>query len=292
MLNRIGNTFSKSQTNANYERLEATGSYTVGRGLLQGCELSDGGSLVLHVGSGVYHLQGCSYIIDSTISYLLPASDTFSIWIDENGDVSHTTSDVDSGDLVCLGRVTTGVSTITVTTTGRVSLLRTDSDTPGVYSLGNAIKFDGVNARIGVGTASPTKALDVVGDAQIGGNHSVSGNQNVTGTVIASGHIPTPTSIATLTADLTLTKSMANLQILTASGANRKVILPSSVDWGTNFVIRNVGTSNNILVRDSGDTTTIATLTPGLSTTIATLPPSGGGSTPVWPSSATTEAGV
>jgi hypothetical protein len=278
-LKQVGVYLSRSELNENIAKMEATGDYVVGRGVLSGLDLTDGGSLSLQVHSGVYHLMGSSVIVDSTLTLTMPASGTNSVWIDENKTLSYTSSDVDSGDLVCLGRVTTSGGVITITENGRVYLMRTSPSTPGTYNLGTGIVMDGVNSRVGIGTDSPTNALEVVGNLQTS-TADVDGAATVGATLTVSGHIPIPTAIETLTTHKHLTKTMANMQVLTASGANRKVMMPTTLDWGTNFTIVNGGSSNNILVRDSGDTATIATLTPGQSVKISAAYDSG---VPGWP---------
>ena len=72
--------------------------------------------------------------------------------------------------------------------------------------------------------------------------------------------------VATLSASRTLTTSSAHVQTLTASGANRDVVLPATLGGaraaGQWYVIRNAGASNNLVVKDSAGTT-IVTLAPG-----------------------------
>lgn len=317
MLNRIGNYFSSSEQNANQVRLEASAEALHGRGVISGLTMS-GSGLVLTIGTGVYHLLGSAYVVGSSLSYTVPGSSTVSIWIDEFGTVSHTTSSADISDLVCLGRITATSSITSVTESGRNYLLRTDSTAPGVYKIGGGLYFDGQNTKIGIGTTSPATELEVVGTSKtstatitgaatvgstlgvtgattLSSTLSVSGTSSLhtitaSGTITATGQIPNPTNVQTLTSNKTLSKDDANLQIITASGANRKVFLPGTMDWGTNFIIRNVGTSNNVIVRDPTDTWTVATLTPGQSAIVNPVPPDGGGAA-VWPDTVTPSDG-
>lgn len=71
--------------------------------------------------------------------------------------------------------------------------------------------------------------------------------------------------VATLTGDRTLSGTSAHAQYLTASGANRNVLLPALGPNGAGqwFIIRNAGASNNIVVKTSDGGTTVVTLTPG-----------------------------
>lgn len=295
-LNRIGTYLSSSEQNTNQVRLEASAESIHGRGVISGMTMTDAGSGVASISTGVYHILGSSYVT-TTLTYTIPASSTVSLWIDENGTLSHTTSTTDSGDLVCLGRITRTGSTLTITENGRNYLLRTSSTTPGVYKIGTGIYFDGPNTKLGIGTTTPTNNFEVAGtsllaNTTVGGTLGVTGAVSLSNTLTSTAQIPTPTNVQTLTSDKTLVKGDANLQIITASGANRKVILPATLDWGTHFTIANVGTSNNVLVRDSADSATVCTLAPGELTKVSASVPSGGGSSPIWPTSTTPSSGV
>lgn len=74
---------------------------------------------------------------------------------------------------------------------------------------------------------------------------------------------------ATITATRTLTIRSDKFQKITASGANRDVVLPavgrSVALW---FVIANAGSSNNVVVKNAA-AATIVTLTPGMSCIVA-----------------------
>lgn len=73
-------------------------------------------------------------------------------------------------------------------------------------------------------------------------------------------------AVATITGDRTLNGSSAQFQKITASGANRNVVLPAipSNGFGNGqwFVVWNAGASNNVVVKDSS-AATVVTLTPG-----------------------------
>lgn len=71
--------------------------------------------------------------------------------------------------------------------------------------------------------------------------------------------------VATLTGNRTLDGTSAQFQSLTASGADRNVVLTALGARGAGqwFVIRNAGASNNIVVKKSDGSTTVATLAPG-----------------------------
>ena len=83
-----------------------------------------------------------------------------------------------------------------------------------------------------------------------------------------NGHQPTAVNIETLSGNKTLTLTDANYQRLTASGSNRRVIMPSSATHDKWFRIVNAGASNNILIYDPTNTTLWATLTPAQETNI------------------------
>lgn len=81
-----------------------------------------------------------------------------------------------------------------------------------------------------------------------------------------SRHEPqgTPVRTANLAADLQLDEADAPVQVLTPTGATRKVRLPSSPDVRQTIRIHNAAAATyDILVRDADDTTTITTLPPG-----------------------------
>jgi hypothetical protein len=90
-------------------------------------------------------------------------------------------------------------------------------------------------------------------------------------------------AIATITGNRTLNGSSSQVQQITASGANRTVLLPAIASNGLGngqwFLVSNAGASNNVLVKDSAGTTTVATLTPGDWVVVMSY---GSSSTPTW----------
>ena len=52
--------------------------------------------------------------------------------------------------------------------------------------LGDTLKIDGNNNRVGVNSTAPTEALDVVGNITASGNITAGGNLSITGTIPAS----------------------------------------------------------------------------------------------------------
>ena len=52
--------------------------------------------------------------------------------------------------------------------------------------LGDTLKIDGNNNRVGVNSTTPTEALDVVGNIKASGNITAEGNLSITGTIPAS----------------------------------------------------------------------------------------------------------
>ena len=52
--------------------------------------------------------------------------------------------------------------------------------------LGDTLKIDGNNNRVGVNSTAPTEALDVVGNIKASGNITAEGNLSITGTIPAS----------------------------------------------------------------------------------------------------------
>jgi hypothetical protein len=100
---------------------------------------------------------------------------------------------------------------------GVLTLISTAHATKGKILLGASSAFDELNTRLGIGTASPAVALDVVGglsttgDQVCGGNHSVAGDLPVTGVgqsrVISKGSAESRTS-TTLSNDATLTATV------------------------------------------------------------------------------------
>ena len=52
--------------------------------------------------------------------------------------------------------------------------------------LGDTLKIDGNNNRVGINSTAPTEALDVVGNITASGNITAGGNLSITGTIPAS----------------------------------------------------------------------------------------------------------
>lgn len=269
-LNRLGDYLSQTLWNQNVDKQEALTNNCVGRGVVSGVALSAGSGLVLNVGAGVVVGDGAALNVASQ-TYTVPASGTYQIQIDTSTNtISHqaTLSDP-GGTIVVLGRVVTGTSTITsVNETGRRFVMR--STAPGVYKFGDdQIVID------------PSVGIEVAGEMR-SQTALVEGTAQLQGTVTFSQHVALPVNTETISADKTLTVTSPNVQVLTASGANRKVILPASPGWGSNFRIINAGASNSLLVRNPADTTTITTIAPGEGYEYYPASPSGGGSSPEW----------
>ncbi len=101
------------------------------------------------------------------------------------------------------------------------------------------------------------------------------------------GNIAWPVNTETITATKQLIATDNNVQVLTASGANRNVDMPdpTTVTAGYEWRIINGGSSNNVVVRSYGGGTTIATLTPGQAVTVRPVFSAGSLS---WPTAALT----
>jgi hypothetical protein len=70
-------------------------------------------------------------------------------------------------------------------------------------------------------------------------------------------------NVETISATKTLTDGDCQMQLLTASGANRDVKLPPEAVTNHVHIIYNNGASNNLVVKDDSAATTFATLEPG-----------------------------
>lgn len=145
--------------------LELLGTFGIGRGVLDGLALSDGGGLVLNVSAGT--LFGTSAVeFEDATTVALTGSVTRYIWRDESGNFTQTTTIADpGGTYVCLGKVVTGVSSITsISTTGRMSCWRNTA--LRVWQLGQGLIYaDQETNRVGIRQTTPLYPLDVsVGD--------------------------------------------------------------------------------------------------------------------------------
>lgn len=308
-----------------------------GRGVIYGMDLTDGGGLTVNCSAGAINGQAGGIDLDST-SYVLPPSSTVYVWADEGAEPDNlsdprypnftTTVSLSDpgGTYVCLGRVTTGVSTISsIVTTGRMDLNRWTSLWKWVVG-GTTLAVDVENNRVGVKTLTPTTDFEVSGTARatIGqfvdqvevvervGDPSAPTNKVLLyakddgGTALfwrdessvrqlteagriyldvptVSGQQSKSVNVESLSANKTLLITDANWQYLTASGANRDVLMPATAPRGVWFRIINAGASNNLVVKTNDGLTTICTLTPGQMT--PEFFPIGG--TPAWPTSLT-----
>lgn len=240
-----GGKLSAALQNADADSLEGLGVYGWGRGVISGIVLSNGGGLTVAWTAGWVNTLAPKYIAAGSVT--LAPSSTLYLWMDNEGNVSTTgTSTYPGGEVFCLGYVVTGVATITsIAETNRYELARMTAE--GTYQIGkNAVQIDTLNDRVGIGGAPVAGvALNVTGDVAILGGHIKVGN---TATIMVG--------------TLTLTTSSDNVQIVTASGADRKILLPSPGPerW---FDIVNIGATYDAHVRDAADANTIAVVRPG-----------------------------
>lgn len=302
-LNQLGDYLNQALWNENVASLEAAFDKTVGRGVLKGCALTDGGGLVLNIGAGTVAGAGAALVVESQ-AFTVPDDATVQIQIDAStGTITSQAGLSDPGaPLVVLGRVTAASGALTVIAeTGRVWLLRTDPSEPGVYRLGSdAVVIDpstGITAAgqlhggsaVITGTSTLQGAVDCDGTFNADGAATLGSTLAVTGAVTASDDLSVSGQLSTaehfspavneevISADKTLTATDPNLQVLEASGATRKLILPTGA-YGMSFTVMNKGDTNAIDVRDPGDTTTIESLAAGEVGVYAYQPASGGGS--------------
>lgn len=246
-----GSVISEAEWDENIDSLELEGYQVHGRGVVTGLVLSIGSGLVVNISAGVANILRAKSI--SSTSYTMPPSVTRYLWIDLAGAVTPSaTSAYPGGQVVCLGKAISGVSTISsVSEDNRDEIARMVSR--GSYEIGKSnVYVDYLNGYVGV-NKTPTQAFDVSGAAKF--------DAIVQGPALV--HVPNQ---QTLSADLTLTSTSARVQELTPSGADRKVILPSGTPTlGDRFEIWNKAASSgyNLLVRDAADATTLYTMKPG-----------------------------
>lgn len=263
-LNRLGDYLSQQIWNQNVEALEAAAAENIGRGILSGCELSAGTGLNVIVGTGVLHGGGSAVKINPSMSYLMPASGTYSLWFNcSTKALTHVSGSADPGEpLVCLGRVTTDSSSITlITAEGKVAVMRFEN---GGYSVNDGKLFlGGDGSFVATGEVSAEKGLQVDG-----------------GILNINKRVSLPVNIQTISSTLALDSEAPNIQVLTPTGADRKVLLPNISDWGTEYKFHNASATYSLIVRDHADTTTIGTIAKETSKIITPTVTAGGGSTP------------
>jgi hypothetical protein len=266
-----GGALSASAWNANLDAIEL-GNAASGRGIISGLDVTHVSGLTVEIAAGV--LMGLKAASLPSREAVLPNDETVYLWIDGSGNVTTTTTpDYPGGHVVRLDRVTTaGGDVVSIDPASRVYVPMVDED--GVYHMGPGLSIDPLNGLVTLHGAVSHTGLQF----------------ETSGTFI--GHsVRRAYQQETLSGDHTLTAASPRIQRLTASGANRKVILPdpSTLTFGDEpFQIYNDGASNNLLVRDHTDSTTLVTLAPG---EFITPHMGASGGDPVWPSSGLTPGG-
>lgn len=156
--------FSDDLFNAVPDALERMVAFSLGRGVISGLVLSDAGTFSLAFTSG-WAYNGYKPVQVSSGAENAPASQVSYVWLTpDTGDLNFYVSAADpGGSAVCLGRVTTNGTEITlVETVGRVEALRwTDAWTLKVGQ-DDLLVADLLNGRVGIGKV-PTVLLDVDG---------------------------------------------------------------------------------------------------------------------------------
>ena len=105
--------FTVTKWNSMIDSLEALGLQALGRGVLSGLDLSIGTGLEVDISDGTI-ISKSVVALSSVPSFTCAPSSTLYLWIDEAGTVTSTTTVTYPGSgVVCLGRVVTGVSTVT-----------------------------------------------------------------------------------------------------------------------------------------------------------------------------------
>ena len=103
------------------------------------------------------------------------------------------------------------------TASGDDLTLQSSSDgTKGSILLGTSA-YDEVNNRLGIGTATPTVQLDVVGDG------AISGDLAVTGTITSAGFV-SPQASVSLTAANIIGMSVTPVELVAAPGAGKALV--------------------------------------------------------------------
>lgn len=315
-LNRLGSYLSQSIWNQNAESLEQLARAVGGRGVASGLNLTAGDNLTLHVSTGVLIDGACAREVPEAELELPPSVNRF-VWMNGAGYFTFAaTSEDPSGSLICLGRVFTDETSITsVTSEGRTEIARWIN--LRTYQVGNQLLIlDTDNQRIGLG-ASPLHPIDVHLDACF--NNPVQLNDFTvqplletpetpsTGLTLFSTRADSITELKlvnpegdvipftrnsrpiahgfasrtlVLTDDLVLSETDAPIQVIDPNGANRVVILPEAMDWGSFFRVINIGASHTVTVKHHDGTTIAATLGAGEMTEVTPLPD---GPLPIWP---------
>lgn len=170
--------FTKTNHNANLDAIEGAAEVAIGRGVLEGLLLTDGGGLVLDISAGAIHGR-CRNDFEA-FDFTLTDDETNYIWIDEDGTITESAASTDPGGyVVCLGRVTTAAGAITlIENTGRMSLYRQTAARE--FELGDELLVVRMlTGRIGIGKVPDTE-FDVAGtttleDLAATGNAVISG---------------------------------------------------------------------------------------------------------------------
>lgn len=291
------------------DALENQSVRMLGRGVLSGLELSDGGGFDLDVSDG--YLNTTRTVAVAALSYTLPPSVTRWVWIDEDGAITLTASTTyPGGQVVCLGKVVTDGSGIdSISGDGRMKSLWWVDD--WTLALGNSgVVIDVLNGRIGIGMV-PTVPLEslaafrgpglelpeqgsdpaaeaahvkvfakaVEGKAELHIRHEDAGIVQV----YSGAHLIDPVNVEAISATKELTIWDANIQRLDGGGSNRDVLLPAAADisFGHWFQIINVGGTNDLVIKTNGGGTTLGTLNPGERSAI--IRPVDDSGVPAWP---------
>lgn len=108
-----GMDFTVTKWNSLIDALETFGVTLIGRGIVSGLVLSISSGLTVAISDGVLNSRSVVSLTGIT-SFVCAPSVTQYLWIDESGTVTSTsTTTYPGGNVVCLGKVVTGASTIT-----------------------------------------------------------------------------------------------------------------------------------------------------------------------------------
>jgi hypothetical protein len=216
-----------------------------GHGIISGLALNTGATLALAVDSGTAMIGAPIQFAGGSIT--VPNNTTYvRIWLKQDGTLAYTTSTTppDATSLF-LGTVTTASGVITVADgSGRVSI-----------KTGQPYRR---TADTGMPTDAPPSSMSLVSETNAGIYRWDGAAHKPVGATV---------NTQTITGTLALDQYSAQVQVITPSGATRKVKLPASPGIGDSIRIINAALTggNSIQVRDSADTMTLATLAPGQS---------------------------
>ncbi|RYG33635.1 hypothetical protein EON81_17720, partial [bacterium] len=277
---RIVRFFGTEHLDQVLDHLELLASFMLGRGVLDGLELSPGAGLSVQASGGAV-LVGQLVLLEGASGAMPPWSERF-VFVDETGVLSFAETFEDpGGSMVCLGKAVSNEADIeSVSNYGRWQLMR--QVTGGDLTLGMGVAATPIGLRTGVVELEPIPGAPTVRSSSAALYSVESGGTTELAFVdsegtstrfteggrlrledpIVVGHARNSVEIEDLSTNKTLTPGSPNVQVVKAIGAPRQVRLPENLDWGMWFRVVNSGGSGspNVLLTSHDGATTISTI--------------------------------